>query len=73
MGWFQLALAVALAALSIWQSKEARKYIDELSEVQKLYLEEISKPKPDDNVVDRLEFRGKIAMQSMAMEMGKKA
>jgi hypothetical protein len=66
-------LGIILAALKIWQSKDARKYIDEYTEILNLYRIEENKPddERDDNKMDRLEIRFDDVNKALALDMGK--
>jgi len=44
------------AGLSIWQSKEKRKYVDKLIRLKREYYEEYNKEVSDDSVLDGLVF-----------------
>lgn len=52
------SLAGALeAGLSLWSSKESRKYLDEVIRLRKEYYEEDNKERPDMARLDRIEFQ----------------
>ena len=40
--------------LSLWQSKEGRKYLDRLIELKREYYAEFNKKRPDDAVLDNI-------------------
>ena len=42
------------SALSIWESKERNKYVDEMIRLKKEYYEEINKPQLDDAKLDSI-------------------
>jgi hypothetical protein len=44
MGWLGLLIGVLKAGLEIWATKEARKYIERLGELQRLHWDESNKP-----------------------------
>lgn len=69
----QSILGIILAALKIWQSKDARKYIDEYIEIEKLYNTEMNKPdnQRSDAVMDQLEFRFEVTNKALQMDMAK--
>lgn len=52
------SLFKALAAgLSLWQSKEARKYLDEVIKLKEQWYEEYNKDMPDNNKLDTIELQ----------------
>ena len=69
--WFATLLQIIEAALTIWVSKEKRKYIDEKLAIQKAYYEEQNKPPElrNDAVLDGLEFRLRILTSALAADM----
>ena len=66
-------LQILSAGLSIWASKEKTKYIDELTEIERLYREEENKPRnqQSDAVLDNLEFRLRQLGRNFAASVGK--
>lgn len=71
--WVSSILAIIAAALSIWESKEKRKYQDEKLSIEKAYYEEQNKPPEirSDAVLDNLEFRLRILASALAADIGK--
>jgi hypothetical protein len=65
-------LEILSAALSIWESKEKRKYIDRKLELEKRYYEEYNKPDSvrSDAVLDNIEFELRQLARTVASEIG---
>jgi len=61
------------AGLSIWESKEKRKYIDRMMSLQKSYYEEINKPfnQRDNAALDDIEFQLRTLGLAFASSAGK--
>lgn len=70
---FTLILGILEAGLSLWQSKEKRKYIDELLELKQRYYEELKKAPEDRNaaMLDNIEFRVRILGLAFAADVGR--
>lgn len=65
------SLFKALASgLSLWESKEARKYQDKLIKLKKDYYEEYNRQDPDMAVLDNLRFELRILCDSFNSEVG---
>jgi hypothetical protein len=67
------ALFKALSAgLTIWQNKDARKYIDKVIKLKKDYYEEYSKPDTfrDDAILDNIEFELCIISEAFNSQIG---
>ncbi len=65
------SLIGALAAgLALWQSKEKRKYLDELLELKREYYEEDNKTRPDMAKLDRIEFQLCLLSQAFSTKVG---
>lgn len=69
---FTVILGILEAGLSLWQSKEKRKYIDQLLEIRTNYYAEINKPQSDrsDAVLDNLEFRLRLLGLAFSADVG---
>lgn len=69
---FTLILGILEAGLSLWESKEKRKYVDELIAIKKDYYAEINKPSTErsDAVLDSLEFRVRVLGIAFAAGVG---
>lgn len=61
------------AGLSLWQSKESRKYMDRLIGLKKAYHEEWIKDVSvrDDSVLDSIEFDIKLLCDSFVSSVGR--
>lgn len=70
---FEVLLKVLGAGLSIWASKEARKYIDQKIALEKAWYAEYNKPDSDrsDAVLDNIEFQLRTLCIAFAAEAGK--
>lgn len=66
-------LALAASALKIWATKLARKYLDELTEIETRYREAINVEYRlrDHALVDELEFRLQQCLRNIAADIGK--
>ena len=65
------ALFKALASgLSIWQSKEARKYLDKLIKLKTDYYEEYNQEISDDAVLDNIRFELRILGEAFTSKVG---
>lgn len=73
MGELKLFLGILGAGLSLWQSKEARKYIDKKLKLEKeLYEEDNKDPSErDDAVIDNLKFELRQLGWAFIAEAGK--
>jgi hypothetical protein len=71
---FATILSIVEAALSIWKSELARKYIDKVEGLKRAYYAEANKPQAErsDAVLDNLEFELKITTASLAADMRQK-
>lgn len=66
------SLAGALeAGLSLWTSKESRKYIDKVIKLRKEYYEEDNKDRPDMALLDNLEFELRLVSESFGSQIRK--
>ncbi len=71
MGIFE-ALAQALAAgLSIWDTKESRRYLVRVLEIKKEWYEEYNKELSDDAILDNLERELCLIATTFYSEVGK--
>lgn len=63
---------LAGAALSIWKSKEARKYLDEKIKLEKDFYEEYNKPigKRSDAVLDNIDRELRILCSNLSSAIG---
>jgi hypothetical protein len=70
---FVTILNLLEAGLSLWASKEARKYIDRKNELEKKYRAEVSKPRPEqsDAVMDNLNFELQQLAEAFILESKK--
>jgi len=58
-------------ALTIWESKERRRYVDRLLEIKSKYYEENNKPRPNMAVLDNLEHDLKLFSEAFNSETTK--
>jgi len=66
------ALILALkSGLSLWQSKESRKYIDKTIKLEREHYEEINKDRPDMAVLDNIDFELRIISKAFSATIGK--
>jgi len=61
-----------LAGLSLWKSKEARKYVDRIIKLKKDWYEEFNRESPDDNVLDSIDSELSIISQAFVDQAGVK-
>ncbi len=67
------SLFQALASgLSLWQSKESRKYIDKLMKLEKDYYEESNKERPDMAILDNIDFELQLLCKAFSSQIGAK-
>ena len=65
------ALFLALhSGLSIWQSKESRKYLDKLIKLKKEYYEEYNQEISDDAVLDNIRFELRLLSEAFSSKVG---
>lgn len=70
----ELLFGVLLQGLKLWNAKESGKYIDELYELQKDWVEEYDKPRNQrsnaklDDIESRLHLLGKLFLDSTGKE-----
>lgn len=65
------SLFKALASgLSLWESKEARKYLDELMDLKAKWYEEYNKEISDDGVLDSIELKLQLLCDSFTSQIG---
>lgn len=62
-------LKILEAGLSLWESTEKRKYVDAIIKLKKEYYEEIKNPKPDNAILDYIEFRLQLLGNSFASQI----
>ncbi len=69
---FASFLKALASGLSLWESKEARKYVDRLEKIKREYYEEINKPDQErsDAVLDNLEFELRLLSDSFSTSVG---
>ena len=66
------ALTGALkSGLSLWESKESRKYIDRVIKLEKEYYEEDNKDRPDMALLDNIEFQLRLISHSFSSQVSK--
>lgn len=58
--------------LSIWDSKEKTKYLDEIIKLEGKYYEEYNKDRPDMGLLDNITFRLQLVSSGFSTEVGKK-
>jgi len=58
------------AGLSLWESKERRKYLDRYLKLQKEYYEEYNKPITDDAVIDNIRFELELLSTAFSAQVG---
>lgn len=61
-----------VTGLSLWQSKESRKYKDKLIKLNKEYWREYNKERSDMAVLDNIEFELRLLSQAFYSEVGAK-
>ena len=59
------------AGLSLWESKEKRKYLDRFMKLEREYYEEYNKDIADDAVLDNLRFELELLSTAFSAEVGK--
>jgi len=65
------SLFKALASgLSLWESKESRKYIDKLLKLEKEYYVETNKELPDDAVLDNIRYELCFLSKAFSSKVG---
>ena len=65
------SLFKALAAgLSLWESKESRKYLDKVIKMKKEWYEEYNKERPDNNVLDTIELELCSITETFSSQVG---
>lgn len=66
------ALILALkSGLSLWQSKESRKYMDKTISLEKEYYDESNKNRPDMARLDNIDFELRLIGKAFSAELGK--
>ena len=66
------ALTGALkSGLSLWESKESRKYIYRVIKLEKEYYEEDNKDRPDMALLDNIEFQLRLISHSFSSQVSK--
>jgi len=66
------ALILALkSGLSLWESKESRKYIDKVLELEKEYYEESNKSRVDMAKLDRIDFELRVVGEAFNSDLKK--
>lgn len=68
-----LLFKTLFAGLTLWNTKEARKYRDEIIKLKRDWYEEFNKPdnEIDHSVLDNVEFELRIIGEAFATEVGK--
>jgi len=64
-------LKITGSALSLWESKEKRRYLDEFLQLEKDYYVEINKDIVDDACVDVISFKLRLICEALSTEIGK--
>lgn len=59
------------AGLSLWKSKESRKYIDKVTNLKRDYYEEDNKERPDMALLDNIEFELRLVSESFGSQVRK--
>jgi len=62
---------VLASGLSLWQSKESRKYLDKLIRLKKEWYEEYNLDRPDMAKLDNIEFELRLLSEAFASKVGK--
>jgi hypothetical protein len=72
MDWVSLVLQVLSSGLSVWESKEKRKYIEKLKRIEKDLYEEEAKPldNRDQSVIDNLHFDLMLVARAFTQDAG---
>ena len=65
-------IEVLEAGLSIWESKEKNKYVENLMKLKRQYYAEINKPFPDRNnaTLDNIEFQLRLLSKGFSSRIG---
>lgn len=58
------------SGLALWESKEKRKYIDELIGLERAYYEEYNKETPDDASLDVIRFKLQLIGKAFSSKVG---
>jgi len=66
----KLLFETLLTGLSLWESKESRKYIDRLIKLKGDWYEEYNKEIPDDNVLDLIDSELRIVGEAFINQAG---
>ena len=65
------SLVKALAAgLSLWQHKDARKYLEKTFKLKKEWYEEYNKPESDDATLDDIMFQLQLISETFSSKVG---
>jgi hypothetical protein len=69
----EILFGVLLAGLKLWGSKDSHKYLDEVTQLRKDWVDEYDKPEidRDNNAIDTIELRLSIIAKSFVDTAGK--
>jgi len=60
------------SGLSLWESKESRKYVDKLMKLKKEWYEEYNLERPDMANLDNIEFELRVLSDAFSSQVGVK-
>lgn len=70
---FEAVFKALSTGLSLWKTKQSRKYLDELIDLKQDWYDEYSKEISDDDVLARIELRLCIIVDGFASQVGASA
>lgn len=68
----ELLLQSLSSGLSLWKHKDARKYLDRVIELQRELYDEYNKDRPDNAVLDDIQFELRNITKSFASQVAPK-
>lgn len=66
----KLLFGVLEQGLKLWNTKESRKYLDQMIELKRAWYEEFNKSNPSDAVLDNIERELRIIGEAFASQIG---
>lgn len=68
---FNSIVSILSAGLTLWNTKESRKYLERVIELKKAWHEEYNKKNPDDALLDNIFTELRIIGESFSAQVGK--
>ncbi len=65
----ELVFKLLSSGLSLWESKEKRKYLDKVIDLKKRWYLEINKDDSDDSVLDSIELELRILAETFSSQV----